>query len=276
MIKIIIDTREKSTIWETSLELKSFHKERKQLDIGDIWITTHHPDKPNDDQVLVIIERKTLNDLAASIKDGRYREQKMRFLNSDFGRQYANRIIYLIEGTITDKSNINGIPGKTLKSAIMNMIVRDNIKMYFTVDLNETVAFISSLSEKFQNPEFIEKFHFHCPLNPTNPVNSSNQSNFLPIEQEEYIESLSIKKKINKDPTQCYLAQLCQIPGVSIKTASAIAKRYPTFIHMISEYYQVDESERPELLKDVVYLEGNRKIGKALSNKIYQYLFHQL
>ena len=45
------------------------------LHIGDIIIC-------DDDGVeLVLIEGKTLNDLASSIKDGRYKEQKYRLLN---------------------------------------------------------------------------------------------------------------------------------------------------------------------------------------------------
>ena len=43
-----------------------------KLDLGDIIIST------NEDEELMIIERKSLNDLASSIKDGRYAEQSYR------------------------------------------------------------------------------------------------------------------------------------------------------------------------------------------------------
>jgi ERCC4-type nuclease len=58
------------------------------LPLGDIIIN----DGTND---CIIVERKTLSDLAASIKDGRYEEQSYR-LN---GLQHHNHnIVYLIEG----------------------------------------------------------------------------------------------------------------------------------------------------------------------------------
>jgi len=47
--------------------------EVKNLDIGDIIIYNG--------SYKLIIERKTINDLVSSIKDGRYREQKMRLLS---------------------------------------------------------------------------------------------------------------------------------------------------------------------------------------------------
>ena len=44
---------------------------------------------------LLIIERKSLNDLASSIKDGRYAEQSFRLSNIE---HHNHNIVYLIEG----------------------------------------------------------------------------------------------------------------------------------------------------------------------------------
>ena len=49
--------------------------ESKQMSIGDISIE-------KDDQTVVLIERKTVADLASSICDGRYKEQQYRLLES--------------------------------------------------------------------------------------------------------------------------------------------------------------------------------------------------
>jgi ERCC4-type nuclease len=60
------------------------------LPIGDIILSENDVDK-------VIVERKSLGDLASSIKDGRYEEQSYR-LN---GLPHHNHnIVYLIEGDI--------------------------------------------------------------------------------------------------------------------------------------------------------------------------------
>ena len=93
-MNIKIDVREVALIKiiNANLEMISNYKDLKlvqeQLPLGDIIIN----DGLND---LVIIERKSLSDLAASIKDGRYEEQSYR-LN---GLPHHNHnIIYLIEG----------------------------------------------------------------------------------------------------------------------------------------------------------------------------------
>ena len=50
--------------------------EIKKLDVGDIIFRFK-------DELVILIERKTVNDLVSSIMDGRNREQKMRIMNSD-------------------------------------------------------------------------------------------------------------------------------------------------------------------------------------------------
>ena len=63
-MKLVIDVREKSLIAECFKLLDKL--EIKNLPLGDAII---QDDSGND---LIIIERKTLTDLASSIKDGRY------------------------------------------------------------------------------------------------------------------------------------------------------------------------------------------------------------
>ena len=68
-MQIQIDIREKELIAlskeNTNTNYDIIHK---SLPIGDVILT-------KDGKELVIIERKTVKDLAASIKDGRYKEQ---------------------------------------------------------------------------------------------------------------------------------------------------------------------------------------------------------
>ena len=61
------------------------------LDPDEIDLT--NPDHYNEFVLDLIVERKTSNDLASSIRDGRYDEQKFRLRNSGI-----NNVIYLIEG----------------------------------------------------------------------------------------------------------------------------------------------------------------------------------
>ena len=68
----------------------------ERLDLGDLIILN---DKNKE---LLIIERKSINDLASSIKDGRYSEQSLRLTNYPI---HNHNIIYLLEGNISGWSN---------------------------------------------------------------------------------------------------------------------------------------------------------------------------
>ena len=86
MFCLYIDVRENKL--KDYFQLK--HKDKsniiiKQLDLGDIVF------KNSSDSTVVIIERKTIADLRASIKDGRHREQKMRLCNN-----YPKEVIYYL------------------------------------------------------------------------------------------------------------------------------------------------------------------------------------
>ena len=125
--ELLIDSREK-------ILKEYFHEEHfVNLDVGDIII------KKNE-QIVLVIERKTINDLKCSIVDGRWKEQKTRLLNN-IPRE---RIIYLIEGNILKKTTMKG-GSKTLIGATINCMLRDGIKVYKTTNVKETVMFI----EKF-------------------------------------------------------------------------------------------------------------------------------
>jgi ERCC4-type nuclease len=93
---IIIDEREialyeRLVFLNTGIELV-----KKVLHIGDAIIE-------NEEQELCVIERKTLQDLLSSIKDGRYVEQSHR-LQYTSGLSPHN-IIYIIEGNMTTLSS---------------------------------------------------------------------------------------------------------------------------------------------------------------------------
>ena len=89
MINVEIDYREKALI--KVIKEKDIEFKESNLELGDIVF--------NDvsGNALLIFERKTLKDLASSIKDGRYHEQSMRL---DAHRLHNHNIVYLVEGDL--------------------------------------------------------------------------------------------------------------------------------------------------------------------------------
>ena len=99
------------------------------LPLGDFILS-------NEQEELLIIERKKLTDLAASIKDGRYTEQSYRLDGSEFPN---HNVVYLIEGNIKYyKEKYTRVPKKTLYSAMFCLQYFKGFTVIRTEDAVET------------------------------------------------------------------------------------------------------------------------------------------
>jgi len=130
-MELIIDNREKDLINYCNKNNLSFLQ--SNLHIGDIIFSENNSE-------FIIIERKTINDLLSSIKDGRYREQKLRLLQKS---QQGIDVYYLIEGII-----INSSKSDIIYSCIINTIIRDNLKIIFSRNIEETYNYLVKLLKK--------------------------------------------------------------------------------------------------------------------------------
>lgn len=231
-VQIIVDSRETklfSLLTERDLDIykDNISIQKEQLELGDIHIIFN--------EITYIYERKTVNDLLSSIKDGRYKEQKNRLLANSFNNNY------IIEGdTITSNKNFKN--QKTLTSIYLNSIYRDKINVFFTTNIDDTVTFLLLLVSKI-----IEK-----------PENYLNENNKIP---QEYIDVCKIKSQKNKniDKDTCYLLQLSQIPNISKEIAKKIKEIYPTISSLIKALEeQPDEKSKISLLTKIDKI-GNQK-----------------
>jgi ERCC4-type nuclease len=82
-----IDTRELRIIERLKVSKPEIKFSVVPLDVGDFRFS-------HDDNVIVVIERKTINDLSQSIKDGRYSDQKHRMCDV----YNKSQLMYIIEG----------------------------------------------------------------------------------------------------------------------------------------------------------------------------------
>lgn len=229
-MEIYVDNRERDLI-------KLFNENNndiilKNLEIGDIVYK-------KDEEVIYIVERKTFNDLGASINDGRYKEQKIRLLSNSNGN-----LFYILEGNMSECTTLNQ---KALLGSIVNMTFRDNIKLIFSSDINQTYKILIQIKDKFNSGKF------------SKIVNETNNNN-------NYVSSIKLNKKENMTKLNCNIIQLATIPGVSKNMSSIILEKYNTIDKLIEEYKKNDEYILAELSM------GKRKLGKVLSKKIYDIL----
>ena len=224
---LIIDNREKSLI-----KLLNENNEKYilfNLDIGDIQYKIN-------DELIYIIERKTVDDLGASINDGRYKEQKVRLLSNN-----KNNIYYIIEGDINECKTLSK---KSILGSVINMIFRDNIKIIYSKNIKQTLEIILQIKRKYENGKF-----------------NKNEDT-----SQEYLSAIKLNKKQNMDKKLCNILQLATIPGVSKNISTIILEKYNTISNLIDEFKKNDEN----MLKTINL--GKKCLGSVLSKRIYEYL----
>ena len=243
-MELIIDNRE--SLKDYFLENDFKWCKTENLDIGD-YIFNYKS------KLVCVIERKTIDDLANSIKDGRYREQKERLL-----KLYPkNKIMYLIEGDITKPNKsikYNKVSKKTIYSSLINVYLRDNISIHRTNNISESIEFLKEMADKIerQGMNFLHK-----------NTESDNLFNNLK----------SKKKQI--DEKLVYKLQLSAIPSISSKSADAIMLKYPSFNLLFSSLSSLSREDRLKELNLIKCKSGDkyRKLSKRVIENIDKYLF---
>ncbi len=115
----------------------------QNLDLGDVQFV-------EGESVHMILERKSIRDLAASIKDGRYMEQKQRLLGYR-ERHPRTKIGYILEGyyTFSPSFSASNMSNKVLSGAIINSMVRDGFQVWSTRDEMDTAYLLDNMHQRF-------------------------------------------------------------------------------------------------------------------------------
>ena len=274
---IRIDNREQDLIKlvnQSILTIPSF-KELKvtveNLPLGDIILSQNEDDK-------VIIERKSINDLLSSIKDGRYEEQSYR-LNGLEGFPNHN-IIYLIEGDVNKINNMKN-ERMTAYSAMFSLNYYKGFSVFRTFSIEETALFICNTAAKILKTEN-KSAYYQIKMANFKQINSS-----LPIIVNGDLENdtghglgpkdyVSLVKKVKKDnitPDNISEIMLCQIPGISATTAISIMEKFKTLTGLITAL----ETD-PNCLSDVYNTNAKgqlRKINKTCTENIVKFLLQK-
>tara|TARA_B110001450_G_scaffold162114_1_gene151100 strand:- start:4937 stop:5731 length:795 start_codon:yes stop_codon:yes gene_type:complete len=199
--------------------------ERRRLDVGDITMS-------NGSRTFVI-ERKQWSDLAASICDGRLKEQKSRMVSTE-----KTLYMYVIEGSLGSwDGSCRGMKHTCMWAALTKTCLRDGIPVFHTLTETDTARLCVYLYTQ------LESNGFDQPLSGNGVVSGS----------------VSKRKRDNlESPTDALRAMLCVIPGVSTAKANSIVERWPHVTRLSS----ATESEIAQLRC------GDRNIGPVLARRI--------
>lgn len=278
-MRIIIDDREHD-LYDKCENLRISNSkfgynilEKDTLLLGDILITT------DDNKPVLLIERKTIPDLLASIKDKRYEEQSHRLIHSSGYPPHS--IFYVIEGGFSQCRT--ELEKRIAYSAIVSMQMFKGFSVYRTFSLVETAEWIMSLGDKIERnfgkgiiPYYLTQ-HFLRGLNQKRQEqeqdelqnNQDGENTQSQVSEKDYCTVVKKTKKDNITENNISEIMLCQIPGISSVTAIAIMKHFSNISDLIYKLH-----ENPNCLQHI-QIETNgksRKLNKNIIESIHKFL----
>ena len=228
-------------------KLKEFFDEHKvacvyeNLTFGDFQIL--NPEH----QIKLVFERKSTDDMLASIKDGRYKNQKAHIFSAGF---QATQVFYILEGSFsfTSAFGARNTQNLILQSSIINTMIRDNIGCFVTSSLRETFDLIVGIFNRI----------------------SKDPSKYF--DGKEIIQEHTIVLSSSTDtPYKIWKNMLCQIPGISEKTVVALTDKWNCFQSFYAELSSCDEARRLQILNECKV--GGRKLGKRVVEGLLKHFF---
>lgn len=98
------------------------------------------------DVVVALFERKTIADLASSIKDGRYNNKEKMI---EYRNEYDCKLYFIIEGDWSYEPNqeSQGLPHNALESALFHLQMRDDIHIVHTKNVEDTIKSLNSFAK---------------------------------------------------------------------------------------------------------------------------------
>ena len=206
----------------------------RTLPVGDIWIGL------SGDEVGpggIVAERKTTNDLEASILDGRYREQRTRL--TTYCQQRGARPLYIIEG-IMDRL-WGKLTQETLQKYLNRLALRYGVAVIHTDGLDSTAALCKTLASQI----------------------SADPTVFVAADPAAlaYSSTVTVSKRGNKeDPRNFAACALQGCPGVSSSVADAVLEAFGGTLT------GVWGAEEAALAATPV---GKRKVGPVVAKRLW-------
>ena len=241
-MQLLIDLREPKTLVDYIISLNETSTTKitlvqKNLTIGDYIFY----DEVNAKELL-IIERKSLADLEASIKDGRYSEQSFRLNECSL---HNHNIIYLLEGAII---KYNPKFRSTLYSSLFSLNYYKGFSVINVLNQTETGDILMAFASKLLREN---KPGFYSDLSNNNENNNNNNTN--------YISTLKTSKKSHINSDNIFQLMLMQIPGISNVSALALAEEFKNMENLLNAL----KSTNVDKLENIKLASG-RKLNKKI------------
>jgi crossover junction endonuclease MUS81 len=310
-IELVLDTREVRTSTDRDyisgeLMKQGITPQVRALEVGDaMWVAkchdptflTRHGEEGDEVMLDWIVERKRLDDLIGSIKDGRFHEQKFRLRRSGI-----KNVIYLIEEFTVVHADSSSGNASTYQEMIASAIASTQVlNQYFikkTKHLDESIRYLARMTLLLRKMYGVEDSPSNddsdsIPNRSTVPSAPVSKIGLIPgrrLSTDSYLTILDNLR--SQDPSvtygvsfitfsaltsksdvltlrDVYLKMLMCTRGVTGERALEIQQIWPTPRHLVEAYMALEPKERDVMLatrmSEVV---GRKKIAKDLSKRI--------
>jgi crossover junction endonuclease MUS81 len=287
-VELVLDVREVRAktdrdYMSEELTKKGVKPIMRSLELGDaLWVakcndpTMLSRNGAEGDEIVLdwIVERKRLDDLVGSIKDGRFQEQKFRLRKSG-----VRNVIYIIEEIALNSENLQKV-GEMITSAIASTQVLNGYFVKRTEKMDDTILYLTRMTM------LLKTLYEPRPLNII-PTRVLTTQNYIPLLERLKNEQPSMNYNItytafaslaSKSETlalrDVYLKMLMCTRGVTGEKALEIQRRWKTPQHFIRAFDSCGLGEegkkrkRELVMENMGHLVGRKKIAKALSQKI--------
>jgi len=197
-------------------------------------------------KILLLVERKEVEDLCSSLADGRFDSQKSK-LSATVDIDTPHPIAYVIEGSYQGHEKENAI-----NTVVLTTRFRDGFFVLRTKNLKDTAKTVLRICELFARGKMV------------------------PLSEDElhkrYIASRSAHRGggqfSNND--EWWTVSLGQIPGIGPQAARTIASKYPTVRSLLDAYHRCKSIKaRRELLQDLKPNGSARRLGPKASERVW-------
>jgi crossover junction endonuclease MUS81 len=287
-VHLILDVREVRAktdrdYLQEELAKKGVKPVMRSLDLGDaLWVA-----KCNDpgflarhgaegDEVVLdyIVERKRLDDLIGSIKDGRFHEQKFRLRRSGI-----QNVVYIIEDITLDSGYFQKFE-EAVQSAIASTQVVNGYFLKRTQKMDDTIRYLAKMTMMLKKLYEGKSLH----VIPTKIITAQN---YVPLIQHiretqpstpHYISYPAFASLASKSDMMTlrdvFLKMLMCTRGVTGEKAIEIQRRWKTPYDLVNAFERCgsgDEGKkrkRDMVANETCHLMGRKKIAKTVSQKI--------
>ena len=211
------------------------------LAVGDIWVGVYTESPENKETEIkpngLLIERKSVADLEASILDNRYREQRSRIMA--YATEKKAHVVYIIEGEM-DRLQFR-LSKQALMKHLTRLALRYHIAVFQTASIKETAELCQLLMDQWK----ADPTTFEQPATMT------------------YVETRGKTRESNSDDPAVFLATVLQAcRGVSSTGAQAI----------MAVYQSMEALMKAELTALAEIKVGKQKFGTVKATRLYNLL----